>query len=58
MSALDQKQTSERDRSMSALCQKQTLRDAAKRCLFDHLVGSSEDRLWDDEAECFGGLEI
>ena len=51
MSALDQKQTSERDRSMSALCQKQTLRDAAKRCLFDHLVGSSEDRLWDDEAE-------
>src|SRR6516162_5491904 len=38
MSALPQKRTSELSRGMSAMCQKQTLRDAAKRYLFGHLV--------------------
>ena len=43
---------------MSALCQKQTLRDAAKRYLFDHLVGGGKQRLWHGEPECLRGIEI
>jgi Class II release factor RF3, C-terminal domain len=43
---------------MSAKCQKQTFCAAAKMTLFDHLVGGSEQRLRDRQAECLGGLEI
>src|SRR5580704_14641845 len=31
---------------------------AARRSLFDHLVGSSEQVRWDGEAECLGSFEI
>ena len=34
------------------------LRAAANGGLFDHLVGTGEQRWWNGEAECVGGLEI
>jgi len=45
-------------RPMSALCQKQTFRAAEGTPLFDDLVGASEHRRWQCEAERLGGLEI
>jgi hypothetical protein len=43
---------------MSALCQKRTLRSAARTSLFDHLVGAGTHRWRHGEAERFSGLEI
>ena len=53
MSALPQKRTLELGREMSALCQKQTFRDAERTLLFDHLVCSSQQRLRNGQAEQF-----
>jgi len=43
---------------MSALCQKRTLRNAAKRNLFDHLVGQQLHRFGDRKTESLGRLHI
>jgi hypothetical protein len=43
---------------MSALCQNQTFCAAAETVVFDHLVGSGKQRLWNAETKRFGGLEI
>ena len=43
---------------MSALCQKQTLRAAAKSSLFDYLVGRLQEGFRDGRAKGFSGLEI
>ena len=43
---------------MSAMCQKQTFRAAAKALLFDHLVGGRKQRWWDAEIECLRCLQI
>ena len=72
MSALGQKQTSRHLQPMSALppiadigTQSWNVRfvpkdicGAANCTLFDHLIGTSLQRLWHGQTECFGGLEI
>jgi len=52
------KRTSELNRGMSALCQKQTFRAAAKISLFDHPIRARKHRSGDCDAKSFGGLEV
>jgi hypothetical protein len=57
-----QKRKSTRDLAMSHKCQKLPRADAANEMtivrLFDHLVGASEQRRWDCEAERPCGPEV
>ena len=53
-----QKRTLVERTGMSALCQKRTSCGAANCSLFDHLIGTSLQRLWHGQTEGFGGLEI
>ena len=43
---------------MSALGQKQTHALQKRTSLFDHLIGSRKQFVWDGECERLGGLEI
>jgi hypothetical protein len=43
---------------MSALCQKQTKCNAAKKSQFDHLIGKREQLGWNDERMRTGGFGV
>ena len=43
---------------MSALCQKRTLRAAARISLFDHLVGARQQGRRHSQAKCLGSFQV
>src|SRR5215471_12111264 len=58
MSALPQKRTSGRRLDLSALCQKRTYTAQQNPCLFDHLVGGTDQTCGELDPERPCGLEI